>query len=427
MTKARKTLRRLLLAVGAIALVAVVLLLLVPRLVPGDLIADQVILQTEQATGARLTLDKAEVAWRGGWSVVLRQGNLQGTGKDLAVATGSPNDLESYAVRFEELSLSPALLPLLRRKVEIKSVSLEGRHFQIVGKDEVTRAVDFRVRITDLHLDLDGLEPLATPAANRGPQAPGTLIPSDLSFALAASVDTLFLQGVPYTGIDLAGGFSRKVLAVNQLSGRRATGEVTGQLNLDFATEPWGRLEFEAEVANAPAAALLEPWIPELGNRLDCALSADMVGRCDLRDPDTQSRTLDIAGTVTGSRGVLRAGIWLDEVKRYLGDRQDLQDIAFESLDHDFRLVQGRYLIKSLTLDGGETTCRAQGWIDLEGNLNLALDVKLPAGFTPDLGNYSFLAASLRDQEGRINLPLTLSGPSSRPDVGVDLGRSRTP
>ena len=113
------------------------------------------------------------------------------------------------------------------------------------------------------------------------------------------------------------------------------------------------------------------------------------------------------------------------DLQANLGNRQDLKDVRFEGLINHFMFHQGRYYFQDLSLSGGETEWQAHGWLDLEGNLALGIDVKLPSGFTPDLGNFSFLAQSLRDEEGRINLPLKLSGQASQPTVGVDLRRLR--
>jgi hypothetical protein len=196
-------------------------------------------------------------------------------------------------------------------------------------------------------------------------------------------------------------------------------------VNLDYRADPWGRLEFEAVARLVPAKALLQPWVPEIGDRLDCDLKTEVIGGCHLRDRATRLRTLDVSGWLSGGPGVLHAGDWLRDITPYLGNRQDLKDIAFADLAHHFRFDQGRYLVDKLTLGGGATEWGGQGWVDLEGNLAVGLNVKLPAGFTPDLGNYSWLAQTLRDAEGRINLPLKLSGRADRPTVGVDLGRLR--
>ncbi len=134
---------------------------------------------------------------------------------------------------------------------------------------------------------------------------------------------------------------------------------------------------------------------------------------------------MELTGRIGSGQGVLGAGDWLKDIAEYLGDRQDLKNIRFSELDHNFRVSQGRYQVEELTIDGYDTDWRAQGWVSLEGTLDLDLHVKFPAGFTPDLGQWSWLAEGLRDEDQRVNLTLHLTGPSEHPKVGLKLGGSK--
>jgi hypothetical protein len=419
--------RRLLVFSGVLLLILVVAILLVPRLVPGDLIADQITREVARATGAEVTLDRAQIAWRGGWGLTLRDGTMQGSGTALAAATGSPNEVESYEIRFKELSVLPALMPLLRKRVVVKTVQLAGPRIVVKWKKGAAETADYSLRISDLNLDLNQTPEIPVRTRGGGPIPGGDLIPADLSFSFQATADTLVLEEAPYTNLDLKGGLADKVLTVTSLSCRRSTGTVSGNLRIDFVENPWGRLAFETGARQVPASALLETWAPEIGSRLECDLDAELIGGFDLQDEATILRTLKIDGWTGGGPGVLHAGDWLQDITPYLGKRQDLKEVGFEDLVHHFKFDQGRYLIEGLTLTGGDTAWGGQGWVDLEGNIVMGMDVKLPPGFTPDLGNFSFLAQALRDPEGRINLPLKLSGRSDKPTVTVDLGRLRAP
>ena len=426
MTMAKRFLRWLLFVAGGLLLVMVALILLMPRLLPGDLMTARIIRDVERETGARFTLGQAQLQWRWGWNLILPDGSLTGTGADLFEAKGSATELESYGIWFEELRFTPGLLPLLRKQLVIKEVELTGPRMVVVWKNDAFEASNFRLRISGLNLGLEPV-PLSRPGdLGSGSTPVGDLIPTDLSFSFIAAADSLVLQGVPYTGIDLGGGFADKVLEVAELSAGRSTGTLTGKLTVDFADNPWGQLVFSAEAWDIPASALLEYWAPDLSRRLDCELNTELSGSFDIRDQTTIMQTLHLTGRMGGGPGVLHAADWLDDVTPYLGNRQDLKDVRFESLIHHFLYSQGRYFINGLSLSGGETDWKAKGWVDPEGNLAVGVDLKLPPGFTPDLGNFSFLAQTLRDADGRINLPLRLSGQSIRPTVGVDWGRLGT-
>jgi len=419
----KRTLDRLFIAGGIVLVILVALVLVAPRLLPGDLITHQIIQEVERATGATVTLGEAQLKWRWGWTVTLRDGTIRGTGAALTAATGSGNDLKSYAVDIEELSVAPAMLPLIRKQFVVKSVRLAGPRLMIRWRSGEAEATGYEVRFTDLNLGPDVSVNEGTELSGAGKTPFGELIPADLSFSFTTVTDSLILQGMDYTGLDVRGEFTDKTLEVVALSARRSSGILKGTLVVDFLRNPWGRLEFEAEAELVPAAALLESWAPDIGQRLECELNAKVDGGFDLKDEETIRRTLDMSGFLTAGEGILYAADWLEDVSPYLGQRQDLKDIRFRALRHEFRMTQGRYLVEKLVIGGGDTDWRGEGWVELDGAIALDLDVKLPPGFTPDLGNWSFLARTLRDPEGRINLPLKLSGRAARPTVGVDLGR----
>lgn len=424
---AKKIRRGIIVTGGVLLLLFLAVVLLVPRLVPSELISEQISREVERATGATVVLNEARLHWAWGWRLALQEGSVRGTGTALAAATGSPNDLQTYDIEFEEFSVVPALLPLLRKELVVKEVRWSGPRLRIVWEGGEVDAAGFTLRITNLNLGLDPAKTEADHAWDDRNAPPGDLIPADLAFSFTAAADTLVLQRVDYTEVDLQGHLEKKILTVDDLSSRRSTGKITGNLSIDFVKNPWGRLEFQAEARLVPAAALLKPWAQEIGDRLDCDLKTELTGVFDMKDEATVLRTLNVAGWMGGGPGVLHAGAWLQEVTPYLGDRQDLKDVRFEDLVHHFKFNQGRYFLDKLTLSGGDTDWAGQGWVDPEGNLAVGVNVKLPPGFTPDLGSFSFLAQTLRDAEGRINLPLKLSGRSERPTVGVDLGRLRTP
>lgn len=413
---------RLFVVGGIILLVLVAFILLVPRLVPTATITDRIVREVARATGAEVTLAEAGIQWRGNWRVTLKDGSIIGTGDALATATGSANDLESYAIAVRELSVVVALWPLLQKKLEVGAIELSGPSLVVRWDNGETSAAGYKLRLTNLNMGLD----MPAKTAARAGAPPGEQIPGDLAFSFTATADTLVLQKAPYTNLDLEGGFAAKVMEVESLSARRSTGSVTGNLSVDFAANPWGHLIFAAEAREVPAMALLEPWAPYLSQRLEAGLNTELGGSCDIRDQTTILRTLQLTGWMGGGPGVLHAGDWLEDITPYLGNRQDLKDVRFESLDHHFKYSQSRFFIDSLSLSGGDTDWRAQGWVDSDGNLAVGVHVKLPPGFTPDLGKFSFLARTLRDTDGRINLPLKLSGRSIRPTVGVDLSRLGT-
>ena len=417
---ARRRFRRLLMVTAALLVLVVGLLLAAPLLIPGDAFRTRAADAVAAATGAEVELGAAKLTLLPRLALTVRGGRITGTGAALRAAQGDDYGLLAYGAELERIELRIGLLPLLERRLAVREVQVSGPQLQVVTADGTSEAADFRLRVRDLSLSLAGLADAPADAA------PGLLIPADLAGRAELTAGRLTLGGTDCTDVILEAVLAGRVIELPRIEAGLAGGRLSAKATLDYAADPWGRLAFACEVTDAASAALLEPWVPDLAGRLDCRLRAAVSGGCSLKDADLALASLDLEGAAAAGDGLLRAGDWLRDVSPYLGRRQDLKDVRFNSLTHEFALRDGRYLVQDLVIEGPDTRWQGAGWIGLDGTLDLALQVKLPAGFTPDLGAWSFVAETLRDEQGRVQLDLLLSGRSERPSVGLDLARLKT-
>lgn len=412
-------LRRLLVAAGILVVVFVGLKILAGRLVPTEALRRTAAEKIREATGARVELGEAKLRILPRPRLTVN-GSVAGSGADLARATGSPNEIVRFEAEIEELSAELKPLALLRGRVETGPLRLACAAARLETRSGELELRGAQLEIHDVTAGVGELSP--GKEAGSGPTPPGEAIPQDLAAAFRLHAAEIVWQGALYDHVEAEGELDMRVVTIDRLVAGRAGGTIEGALEVDFDRDPWGILDLDAKVQDVPAVALLQQWAPLLGRKLDCALSGGVSGGCGLRDEATVLSTLELTGRLHGDEGVLHAREWLTDVAPYLGERQDLQDIRFASLEHTFRVSQGRYRVEELVLEGPDTDWTGEGWIGLDGTIDADLAVKLPAGFTPDLGNLSFLADGLRDDEGRVNLNLHLTGRSARPDVGLKLG-----
>ncbi len=412
--------KKILVALAVPALLLAAVAVAVPRLVSGDAFREQALQQARKATGADIDLGEARLAVLPRLGLTLRAGRIEGTGAGLRAARGDDFGIESYLVEVQAVQVRLAWLPLLQRRIEVREVVVQGPRLRLVRDGQETVAEDFRLQVRDLSLPADAG---AAPAAGA---PPGELIPEDLRGTARIEVGTLHRQGAAYEAVQADAELDGRVIEVPAFTARLAGGTVGGSATIDYARDPWGELVFAYEAAGVPAAALLAPWVPDLAGRLEGPLNTAGSGSCRLQDQAAILASLDLTGAAEAGEGVLHAADWLRDVSPYLGERQDLKDVRFVGLTHAYRVEKGRYLVQDLVIDGRDTAWRGSGWVGLDGTLELALQVKLPAGFTPNLGQWTFLAETLRDQEGRVQLDLLLSGRSERPNVGLDLSRLKS-
>jgi len=258
--------------------------------------------------------------------------------------------------------------------------------------------------------------PGAPPAA-----PPGDLLPADLTASYRAAADALVVGKIRYETAELSGTLARRVFEAPRVSARLATGTVTGGATVDYATDPWGRLAFEAEVNDVPAAALLAPYAPAVAKIWEGRVGGDVAGGCGLKDQRAVLASLALEGLAVSTNGVIHGSEMLAGISQYLGARQDLKEIRFKDLSHHLAVRDGRYVVSDLTLRGFDTDWTGDGWIGFDGGIDMRLTVKLPEGFRPDLGSFSALADALRGPDGRIALAMTLTGRAAGPDVALDL------
>lgn len=414
----RRLLKRVVIPFGVLVLLLVVLLLAAPRLLSGARVREMVVQQVVDATGAQVTLGEASVKILPRLAVRLEQGRIAGTGEALAARQGSDFNLVDYEAIVAAIEVRVALWPLLSRRIEVEGVEVALDRLVVTLPDDQLIAEEVVLTVRELHLGI----PAPVPTAVRdAPVPPGLLIPDDIFCRAELTVARLTARQARYDDVRVSAELDGRRLVADPIGAGRAGGEITGTAEIDWERDPWGELVFSFATAGVPAGALLEPWAPDIGNKLETVLVGEGRGRCNLKDPQTVQATLDLAGRVGAGEGVLHAAEWLREVRPYLGDRQDLVEVHFKELVHTFRVRNGRYVVEDLFIDGVDTQWRGKGWLGLDGTIDLSLGTRLPSGFTPDLGRWSFMADALRDDEGRVNLDLRLTGRAQKPTVSVDL------
>lgn len=382
-------------------------------------------------------------AWTAAWRQGLAgQATLTAGGGPITVTTpqlGEPLRLDTIELTSDlraasgktRVIVSDVAHPALRGRAEAEIVPAAGED----------QAIQARVQLT--RLDLDALAALAEARAAAGPQAgagwdllgvgtawaagaagqphPGELIPPELAVDLQATVREMVFLRSPYTNVQLAGRLRERVIDVPDFSAQLGAGRVAGTAQVDYAVDPRGRASWDVRVQDAPAGLMLSPYLPVVAAIWTGALSATAKGACDLTDPKAILNSLRLAGDLQGDQGVIDLREQLSGVNQYLGQRQDLLQVRYNQAYQQFKIEDGKVQVQGLRIAGRDTDWQGGGWIGLDGTLNLDLNVRLPAGFTPNLGDLTFLADGLRDKDGRISLDFSLTGDARRPAVNLNL------
>ena len=383
----------LVLTIGLLALVA-------PLVIPADRTAALLADRVNAATGWNLELDSVKVR------VWPHAGLKLGSGR----MTGLPPDSGVEEAGWQGGALRFSLLPLLRGRLEAASATLDGVDCRGRNGDHAYTLAGGDLRLKDLALDLENETAAILPAA--GP----------VRWELAAS--RLQWDAYPLENLDAEGWADADSLVAEtwgaKLSGGSVSGRAAVALGAGAAIFPF---RFALTVQDVPAAALLGDSAPDLAAHWEGNLAGSAAGWGTVRDGKLVPDSLELEGIAVGEEGIVHATEWLGDIASYLGKRQDLMEVRYDHLEHPLLVRDGRFAV-DLQASGPDTDWRASGSIGLAGDLAVDIQVKLPAGFTPDLGSLFLLAASLRDKEGRLTLAAKLTGTTPQPRLVLDLDRT---
>ncbi len=419
----KKFWRKVLIGSGSLVLVLLVLMALAALFLPVDRIGTRVEVELEKATGAQVTINGAGVQWWPRLGVTLKDITIEGNGPDLARASGSANELGSYSLRLHRFVIQLVPAPLLKKEILVDAVSLQGLQMKLVFKDQPIELEDADLAVTKLQISMEAVQEAGQQSNQSGSKLPvGESIPEELVLAFQGRAKSLLVQGLPLQEVKFKGDLDHRIVTVESLVAQLDGGQLSGTLEVDFEQDSRGWLDFDFQAQQVPSGVLLQPWTKDLAEKLETNLDATVRGNCILGEQDVVKQTLTLTGDVSSAEGTLWARDWLGDVAPYLGQRQDLADIHFHSLSHHLRVEQGKYIVEDLVINGQDTQWQGQGYVGLDGTIDLGVLVKLPSGFTPDLGQWSFMADTLRDENGRVNLNLHLTGMAAKPKVGLKLG-----
>jgi len=413
----KKLIRILLAVLGAMVGLVIILMIGLTIFLPVDRMAARLEAELEKNTGAEVAIGDAGLSWWPKLGVTLDDVEFRGTGAGLTRATGAANKIGAYEGKADKLQVQVPIGPLLKRQVVVEAASLQGVDLQLEHGGDNLKLQGGRVDIGDLQMDLENL-PAATPEGS----PVGQRIPADLVLDFQGQADSYTQKGQELQNIRFHGGLDTRILTVEEIIAEIGGGQLQGNLEIDYERDARGLLDFGATADKVAAPELLVAYVPALASRLKTDLNGQVRGHMVLGEKPVMLSSLTLTGDLSSGEGELQARDWLKDVLPYLGSRKDLVDIQFDRLQHALRVEQGRYHVDDLVIDGRDTHWQVGGSVGLDGDLDLKVKILLPAGFTPDLGQWSMLADALRDEDGRVKLDLSVRGKGSQPEVGLNLG-----
>jgi len=335
-----------------------------------------------------------------------------------------------WSLSADALVLDHRLWPLLTGRIEVDRIVLRRPRIRLeqrpAGRTTLPAAAAqagaaLALRVVEARMD-DGTIEVTAPGQ-----------PALTVTGLDVSLRDLAMTGSTLAGLSANGRAEAEAIRFARTVARN----VEGRFKLENGTLSAEEVRFRTD------QGLFEATLRARLDRLPLTYSLDlrgdpldlnrMAGQADQSGFGPATLHLSAAGAGAGTsalrgRGVLKmqpgrlpASPLLERLQGALGAR-GLVGARYEGTETPFRLQDGRAVFDAFHLRADPLAVDMRGWIGLDGPLSLAVQVRAPRSMVRVAGVSSDVLDALADDEGRIVVPLTVTGTQANPVVRPDAG-----
>ena len=259
------------------------------------------------------------------------------------------------------------------------------------------------------HLDLAELLP-TTPGAPFLPNAKG---------GGTVRIDRLKQGNLDVKNVNATVALAPAALEAQSFSLDGYGGAITGSAKFDLHDTRKPVYEIKSKVSSVQADELLSAWTPAKG-LVRGTLSTDLTFSGAGQEPEDVKRNLTLVGLAALSEGQLGPGPALQAIADLVKVPQ-MKELKFKDLKVPMRVEHGRLITDAVRMTGPSGEWNLSGAMGLDGALDYAVSVTLPAEAAATLNAKSALAAgALTDEKGRMLLDLRVGGTAKSPKVAWD-------
>ena len=382
----------------------------------------------------------------------------------LAGAVDAPDALKANgSLTFNEVSAKTATTPTpvsrLNGTVTFSNDAAESKRLSlIIGGSDMTLAWKVKNYLSMMSSDTKGPRPTATvmlqsnhlfvrdimsgqevPAAGgqsegsrTGPSAPSTsssppagegpfLLP-DLDMDVNASIKTLSLEKFEFSDVRGTLRVSRGLLTMQNLSLNTFGGSVVSNGSLNLASPDRPLFDLKLNLNALEASSVLTPFT-SFGQRLNGALSMSTTMKGALNDTlGLVPAALQGSGTVSVRNGTLK-GVKVNQALASTLNLPDLETIQFTDWGNDFKVENGRLVIRDLSIKALNAQYVVNGSQGLDGTLEYRLTLYLPESVGSRLKVPGFAGEAVnlfKDQSGRLKFDFNVGGTTDNPKLQIE-------
>ena len=267
----------------------------------------------------------------------------------------------------------------------------------------------------------DDKAPASTGKSGDAPKEKGALILPDIAMDVSATIGTLTMEKFEMTGVRGTMKISDGVITMQNFSGNMFEGSLSSKGTVDLRNPDQPVFDLALDMTNINGHALL-PNFTSFGNRLfgNLSMSTTLKGSLD----DTLGfvpQSLLGQGNVQVKSGKL-TGVKVNQSIASLVGVSNLESINFNDWANTFTISNGRMEVKNLNIKALDADYSLNGFIGLDGSLDCAMTVLLPASTSAKLSLPGFAGQAVdlfKEPSGRVKLDFTVGGMFDSPKVSL--------
>jgi hypothetical protein len=291
------------------------------------------------------------------------------------------------------------------------------------GKENAKPAMTVSLTSRQLRtVDLMGDTAAASKKSGGKPAAPSGAILPGFDVAADVTIDKFVTDKFTFTSAHGALGISNGIVDLKSFTVNAFDGSIQTKGTLDLRDPKKRPFNLQLGIKDVASNAMLSKFT-SFGNYLFGKLTMNTTLAGDLNDTlGLDARTLSGDGLAKILEGKLSGFPVTQKLAEFTGAGQ-LREINFNDWSNSFAIANGRCTVKDLKINAGATALSIDGSQGLDGSLDYALTVRLPADASSKIslpGVGAELVQFFKDKDGRLTLPFHVGGTTGSPAITLN-------
>ncbi len=254
-----------------------------------------------------------------------------------------------------------------------------------------------------------------------------TLPLPDVDMTVGATIGTLTMEKFELTNVRSSMQVANRVVTLQNFSCNTYGGTVATKGSLDLRSPEQPLFDLNLDIKGIDAHAML-PQFTSFGNKLRGKLTMNTAMKGTLNDTlGLVPQSLSGLGQVQLQSGSLE-GVKVNQSLASMLSLPNMELVSFKDWTNAFTISNGRMEVKDLKISALNADYTVNGGFGLDGSLDYALTVLLPAGTSAKVAMPGLAGQAtdlFKDPSGRVKLDFSVTGTADSPKLSLNTSAAK--